>query len=381
MLLTKYNICHYLFDKGYLNKKSLVDGNFTVRMSHSRNNSFTVNKEYDNPFFVKQVSTFDADKIGTLHTEATCYWLANHEPAFNLLKSFLPTYHDYDTKNHILVIGFIADAIDLDNFYHRHDQFPLEIAEQQATLLHAIHQNIFEKIKDSRSAKLFRQGLPSAFFMVGKEHQSWASRQTSAAREMIRLITSDEEYVQLLTDIKAEWEIDGLIHGDIKTSNFMINENCLDSKIFELRILDWEIADLGDSMWDVAALLQGYLVMWVFRKTAGEKGSLSAYGKPVGFELEQMQPSIRHFWNRYVALMEFSPEEARAKLRKATRYCALKLIHSCLESSQYADQLPPQSAMMLQLSLNILKSQEEAIRSLFGFEKQNAFAQNTKTAS
>ena len=78
-----------------------------------------------------------------------------------------------------------------------------------------------------------------------------------------------------------------------------------------------------------------------------------------------MQPSIQYFWKRYSEMMNFTQAEQDAKLLKATRYCALKLIHSCLESSQYSSNLPPQSAMMLQLSLNIIKSQTEAIRTLF----------------
>jgi len=376
MLLTSYNICHYLIDKGYIDKSTIVDGNFTVRMSHSRNNSFVVNKEFDNSFFIKQVSTFEQDKIRTLRNEATCYWLANNEPEFALLKSFLPKYFDYDTKHHILTIGFIPDSIDLDDFYHRHQQFPLALAEKQAELLCSIHQNIFEKIIDSPSEKLFQKGLPMVFFMVGKGNHAWLEDRTPAVKEMMQLITHDGEYVALLESIKDEWEVDSLIHGDIKTTNFMINENCLNSGEFDLRILDWEIADLGDSMWDVAAVLQGYLVMWVFRKTAGEQGHLSSYGKPIGFELEEMQPSIQHFWKRYVELMGFSSEEQEAKLLKATRYCALKLIHSCLESSQYSPKLPPQSAMMLQLSLNILKSQKEAIRSLFDLKVTEVYSES-----
>lgn len=369
MLLTNFNICHYLLDKGLISAASIVNGDFTVRMTTSRNNNFTINQEWDNALFVKQPRTFEEDRIQSLRSEATCYWLANNDPEFETLKGFLPPYFGYDTKNHILTMSFLSGTMDLETFYHTHRQFPIAIAQKQAEVLASFHQNIFEKIKDKESSKLFKQGLPMVFFMVGKgRNQAWLEDRTPRVQQMMRLITDDPEYVALIEKVKDDWAMESLIHGDIKNTNFLVNTDGVETGQYELRLLDWEIADLGDPMWDVAALLQSYLLPWVFAETVDKSPAYRQTGRTVGFDLKLTQPCIRAFWKNYIALMDFSEEEASQKLLKATRFCALKLIHSCLESSQYTEDLPPQSAMMLQLSLNILKSPEAAITTLFELE-------------
>jgi hypothetical protein len=48
------------------------------------------------------------------------------------------------------------------------------------------------------------------------------------------------------------------------------------------------------------------------------------------------------------------------------KFCGLKLIHTCFETTPYTQTLQPQSAKLLQLSLNILKAPESSISSLLG---------------
>ncbi len=375
MLLTPQNIVHYLLYRNYLQIENVVNNEFTVRMSMSRNHNFVVNKEQETAYFVKQPVSFEAEKINSLRTEATVYWLAENEPEYAPLREFLPPFHEYDQKNHILTLGYLHRQLDLEVFYHQNRVFPLAIAQAQAELLHRVHHQIFDAVgNEGKSRKLFRQGLPMVFYIVGPGSDSWMQDKTPRVQQMMQLILRDETFVRLIETVKNEWEMSSLIHGDIKNSNFLINADCLEKDDYQLRLLDWEIADMGDPLWDIAAVLQSYLLPWVFKETVGQQPAYVQSGQKIGFDLVEMQPSVQIFWQHYSHLMGFSAEEEGQKLLKATRFCALKLIHSCLEAAQYSSELPPQSATMLQLSLNILKDPEAAVQGLFNLELSNATA-------
>src|SRR5450432_1421353 len=100
MLLTEQNICYYLLDKGWLPLKQLVDGEFRVDVSDSRNRNFIVNRDFDNAYFIKHIKVREAERLSTMRTEATCYWLASNDEQYAALKPHLPAYHAFDYNNH-----------------------------------------------------------------------------------------------------------------------------------------------------------------------------------------------------------------------------------------------------------------------------------------
>lgn len=367
MTLTGFNLPHYLLDKGFLSYDTFFNQSFTIEMASSRNIGFVVNKGQEGAMFVKQVRAFDAEKTETLRTEATCYWLANNEPEYVNLKKFLPQFIHYDYLNHILIVDFLSDTLDLQQFYYQQQAFPLEIGQQLAELLVSYHKDIFKTIEEGQSKQLFRKAVPGPFLMFG--HQlPYMKPRNQAEEQMQQLIRQQDNFSETIAGIQAEWQPRSLIHGDIKPNNFLINRDSTNGQPYDLRLIDWEIADLGDPAWDVAAIFQSYLLMWVM--SAPDENRPSPVGAPEqsAFELDDMQPTMQHFWETYAQRMGYSEEEATAELLKATRFCAVKLLHTCYESSVHAQQLYSQSAKMLQLSFNILQSPEETIESLFGIK-------------
>jgi thiamine kinase-like enzyme len=361
MLLTGFNIAHYLIDKGFLSYQMIVKNSFSVRLASSRNLGYIVNENY----FVKQVQMFESEKIETLRREASCYWLANNEQEYETLNKFLPKFYDYDTFNHILILEYLKNYINLHEFYYSSKIFPLTVAKQTAEILASYHTNIYKNAQQGKSMSLFRKTIPSPFLTFGKQ-MAFIKPRNKVEEEMQNLIYQHENFTDLIDKVKNEWEAKSLIHGDIKPTNFLINLDCIETNNFQLRLIDWEIADMGDPIWDVAAVMQSYLLMWLygepFEGMTDEEKDLAALR---GFSLEQLQPSIGLFWEVYCQLMEFTSKESKELLIKTTRFCAIKLLHTCYESSIYAPNLSAQTVRMLQLSLNMLNTPEEAIETLF----------------
>ncbi len=365
MLLTGFTLAHYLLDKGYITPDSLLDGTFTAHSMSSRNASYLVNRDAETAtaLFVKQVQVFDAEKVETLRTEATCYWLANNEAAYAQLNTFLPRYRAFDPQNHILVTEAVRGAVSLNSFYLQHRQFPPALGARQAELLSSFHKTIGASVQDGPSFRLFKKQPPTVFVWSAAGFRHYGGQRSEAERQMVQLITQNGEYMQKIAAVREQWQTTSLIHGDIKPDNFLINSDAFATHQYDLRLIDWETADIGDPCWDAAAVFQSYLFYWVFSEPLGNPPTP---GDDFGFSLDAMQPSMRQFWQTYARLMEWTDSDARANLQKTVGYCALKLIHTCYESIAQSPALTPQTARLLQLSLNLLRNPNQAIEAVFG---------------
>ncbi|WP_338871006.1 phosphotransferase [Spirosoma sp. SC4-14] len=366
MLLTGFTIAHYLLDKGYLSPDAILDGMFTAHLASSRNTNYIINRDAGKgALFVKQVQAWDQEKIQTLRTEATCYWLANNELGYEQLREFLPNYIAFDVQNHILITEAISGAISLNDFYLQQRQFPRQLAIRQAELLGSFHKNIAQSIQDTPGFRLFKKQQPVVFMWSASGFPAYSGQQSQAERQMVQLITQNNDYMKRLAAVREQWQATSLTHGDIKPANFLINQDALTTGHYSLRLIDWETADIGDPCWDVAAIFQSYLYYWIYHEPLPGNTDQNPYAS-YGFSLETMQPSMQLFWQTYVRQMDWSAEEAQTNLQKIIGYCALKLIHTCYETIQQAPAMPPHSARLLQLSLNMLRSPDEAIGSVLG---------------
>jgi len=367
VLLSYENIAHYLLEKGLIDLESIVRGEFSVRDQSSRNANFAVNREYRPAYLVKQVRAHDQEKRETLRIEATCYWLANNDEAYQVLRGFLPRYYEYDYLHHILVLELLTEVQSLHDYYYRGaGTFPAIIAQKLAELLASYHKHDLGAFEGQRSFSLFKKRKPWVFTFTEEGLHDWLNNPMlgNAEKQSVKLILEHPEFMKHLRQLGEEWEAKSLIHGDIKFPNFLINSDFESDSQPDIRLIDWELADIGDPLWDVAAIFQNYLSLWL----NAEIGQRYHPAETMSVSLESLQPSMRAFWTRYVELACWSPSEARQKLEKSLRYTALKLVHTCFESVQGVNDMSLYGAKTLQLSLNLLNQPDVAIGDLLGIQ-------------
>lgn len=352
-LINGFNLVHYLLGKALINYDDLFDHGISIMPIQSRNFSYKVTIPNTTALFVKQVDFPDSDKIETIRMEATCYWLAHNERNYEILKNLFPTYIQFDQYNHILISELFVDALDLASYFRQKDRFELDIAGQLGTMLASYHQGMFEKIKDQPVERLFKKSIPGPFRLFG-EQLSIMKPRTEVERQMKELILSQDGFKEKVHKVKEKWMIQSLIHGDIKFQNFLIQTN--DQKK-EIKLIDWEIADLGDPLWDCAAIIQSYILPWIIHY--GGKHVPDLYK-----EVEMVLPSIHRFWQTYTTLPSMKIES----LIKLIEFTAIKLLHTCYETNVYAKSMNQAGAQMLQLSLNMLTEPEQMIQEFFEFK-------------
>jgi thiamine kinase-like enzyme len=362
MILTLQNIAFYLLDKGLLKPEILIEGEWTVRNMSARNLNFATNLEYQHHrHLIKQVRAMDAEKTETLRIEATVYWLANNDPMYSTLKKNLPNYYHFDIMSHTLITELLPDVEDLHAYFSKTRHISTEIAQSIANILASYHGGLKDNLKNSSSFNLFKQHKPWFFSWV---KQTWQQETVQGAeKQMLSLIINNKEFVTLIKEVETLWSADALIHGDIKLNNFLINTNYANGQNLDLRLVDWELADIGDPMWDVAAVFNTLLAQWVLEQPPQYSVPQKAFS-PI--QLSEIQPLIHIFWETYTQKMQLIGETKNEAIKKAVKLLAIKLIHTCFEAIQQHENMPANSARLLQMSLNILRNPEKAITDLLG---------------
>ena len=154
-----------------------------------------------------------------------------------------------------------------------------------------------------------------------------------------------------------------MIHGDMKFDNCLIvarPDGADDLKVgFDLKVVDWELADIGEDTWDAGAVLQSYVTTCVL----STQGAMTV-------DLEPVKPAMRAFWDEYVKSLPIHESQADARLERCVAYAGARMLQTALETLHFAPQMSAHVALVLQISLNILRNPRAAVREIVGIESR-----------
>jgi thiamine kinase-like enzyme len=269
----------------------------------------------------------------------------------------------YDPVRHILVLELLPGGETLREYLQRRRAFPVETAQQLGNLLGRFHR-AREHTAAELHASMFPRALPWILYMAEQQPENFPAL-SAGNSELLSIVKRYAEFGPALNALKAEWRHDGLIHGDLKWDNCILHSGGESDGQTQWKLIDWEMADIGDTSWDAGTLLQSFLVHWILT-LPGIEGGAVASPQFADLALEQMQPAVHAFWKTYVQAMEFDPATAQSQLRRCVRYGGARMIQSAFECLYYAPKVTPSAICLLQASLNVLTKPEEAREVLFG---------------
>ena len=367
MILTPANLVHYLMARGLVTPESVVDGDFQVVDMSRRNHNLQVMRKHSPGLFVKQVQEWDATSAETLRREATCYWLAGSDPDFAALAAMMPRYHLYDATRQVLVLELLADAESLGEHHRRVGRFPLEIAERLGTLLGTYHRDVGGRRRELPEDGVFPRAVPWVL-SVHFHNPSHFGPVSAGVQQLLGIVGRYPEFHRALDELRGEWRVDALVHGDMKWENCVVPRTDDPAEAAAgLKIVDWELADIGDGCWDVGAIFQAYLTYWILSmRIPAEQVRPERLQQLADFPLEQMQPAIAAFWEAYARTRGASGAEAETLLLRAMRYGAARMIQTAWEYLTYSPQLTANALCMLQVSINVLTRPHDAVEHLLG---------------
>lgn len=365
MVITPQNVIHYLIGKGIESPEVIVDGDFISVDTSRRCRNVKVIRKEGLGYFFKQAKQPEPQLINSLQREATCYWLAEHEPSFAALKPLLPKYVYYDPAQVVLLVGLLPESENLTEYHYRTQSFPLPLAEQLGRALGSYHKGISEQFLQHPRAAIFPKELPW-ILSFHQQQRNLMIGLSQGNHQLHELINRYPELPQKLSELQAGWAINGLVHGDMKWDNVVVYASEENPEGEALKVIDWELADLGDTAWDTGAIFQSYLSFWVVNMQIGSGAIGPQVVIETPFALEKMQPAINGFWAAYADTMQLQGEAREQMLERCMKYAAVRMIQTTYEHLANATQMAPHTINLMQLSMNILNQPKDAIRQLLG---------------
>jgi Phosphotransferase enzyme family len=357
MHLTAANLAHFLMGRGLLSADAIVASDVLVLDSSRRNRNFKAIQSRGPSLFVKQMREMQADAMLTLRREAACYQFARNDPALSRL---MPRLIRYDANWHVLIIELLPNAESLSDYHARHKAFPPEIGRMLGEGLGIYHAHADVLLKSKELKALFARQVPVILRLERGGHAA-LGHFGRIGPALSALIQQHQEFQTLLDALGAEWRFDSLIHGDMRWDNVLVfpAQGGLD-----FRVVDWEMADFGDAAWDVGAVLQSFLAVWIQSMPIASGLPPEAYISMATQPLETMRPVLGTFWEAYARTRGFGEDQRKHELERCMRFGAARLVWAAVEQRLYAPQLDPAAAALLQVSLNVLKDPARAVKDL-----------------
>jgi tRNA A-37 threonylcarbamoyl transferase component Bud32 len=359
--LNKNDLVHYLLERGLLDRRAVVDGDVMVVEGARRHHNYSVIRRQGTGLFIKQMQPDQAFSAQTLQKEAACYVMMESDPALAEIHALMPRFRAYDPDRHLLVVELIDGGENLSELHRRVNGFPEDVARRVGELLARYHEASRRELLPRANAAIF-QGLPPWILSFHLTPRGSMQSLSAANGQFMTILQRYPDFGQALDRVRAGWRRDALIHGDMKFDNVVVRGAQTDEPT--MHVVDWELADVGDSAWDVASILQAYLTWWIasLQRVPGNETSDEAQ-----YPLEAIQPAIRAFWDAYVSARRLGSRDAGAELERAVRYAGARMLQTVYESMALAPSLTQHAVWQMQACVNILKEPRAAATDLLGF--------------
>jgi hypothetical protein len=340
-MLTRRDALQHLLRLGLLSPAELVTQDIRGSEYIGRNHLVRIERTGAPSYIVKQPRDANTPDAVTMWTEAAIFWLSVHDPDFAVLAPWLPKYYHYDEPNKLLTIELVAASDSLLAKQMSGVALEPRLLRDVGRGFGALHGQASKVLREERVRHLFRSGI--AWVLTLGQPQSPYQPGTAGAQSILAAVLQRHDAVAALSQARADWRDAHIVHGDAKAANVLILDNGA------VRIIDWEIAALGDGLWDVAGMVHSLL-------TPNPGGA----PEPLANAQLRAHAQIDALWSGYVeacAPPTHLPDPRLALLRLA----GARIIQTCLESTQFTNQIYPHVPAMLQMGLELL-TQPQASR-------------------
>jgi len=364
-VLTLEDATPYLLEHGLITPSTVIEGNLSVSSVVRRNRNLFVTRVDGPGYLLKQPD--GEDSVNSLQREAAFCAFCHAEPATESLRRWVPVLRHVDSARHVLGLELFPGARPLWTHYSGFapGHFPAGVPAGLGEAMGTVHR-LFrapELREDPRLAWMTR-GVPW-ILRVHRPVPEMLATLSLANYRVLGLVQAQPGLSRQLDALRLEWREDTVIHGDIKSDNVLVVPPVDADGEAQVRLVDWELAQVGDPAWDVAGTLQDFVMFWLL-SVPGDAMSADEMTTRAGYPLRALHPGLRAFWRAYRAASGLSRADADALLRRAVRYSGARLIQSAFEMGQAAHVLPRPSVLLLQISANLLAQPELGQVQLYG---------------
>lgn len=364
-MLNRQQITPYLQQHEFLSNRVLVEGGVRVSDASQRNTNFRVECAGGPSYLVKQ--GVGNDRIATVGHEAAVYDALEAGASSRRLGRYLPRFFGYEPLESALVLELFPGAETLAERQVRTGRFSLGLARQLGGALAALHSITVEDNPELFGVlgRSMYGGSPHWTLSVHRPFLRELGMASNANIQTLRIIQRFPDFAVALDALRREWVgavKHSPIHCDIKWSNVLVTSAPSPS----VRLVDWELARLGDPCWDVGSFFGEYLTFWLLSIPVTGQDPPDRFLNLARYPLDKMRPAIRAFWLEYAAKSGTPADQLDVLLLRSVRYAGARLLQTAYEQGQVSALLTSNIIVLLQLALNILQRPADAALQLLG---------------
>jgi aminoglycoside phosphotransferase (APT) family kinase protein len=163
---------------------------------------------------------------------------------------------------------------------------------------------------------------------------------------------------------RAQWRRNFLMHGDISWENVIVSSTPTSAS--DLLIVDWEMADIGDSGWDIGVVLRSFLSAWILagQRSRRYQEEVTAGPAPPPFDL--MRALTLAFWIGYERARGFDAATSRFELERGMRFAALQLAFVALEIGRLRLKFHSSAIEAVDIAFRLFQDPQPPVRNLLG---------------
>ena len=270
---------------------------------------------------------------------------------------FLPEIIYFDDENSILIVKYLAEYGDLNQYYSIEHKFPIEVARSIGQLLATIHSQTFQQPQYQRFFE--RTDVEQQFATRTNQNRLDSSHSVIDLIDRLTRVTpqifqvTPPECLQFfrlyqrfpalstaIIDLGNSITPSCLVHHDLKIDNILkvdnisIDLNWTQSGSTAIKLIDWERANWGDPAFDLGCLIGSYLEIWLDGLAIGDSLSINESLQLATTPLELLQPSLFGLVQAYLAEFPAITIARPDYLDRAIQFAGLALIQQ-IEGSIY----------------------------------------------
>jgi hypothetical protein len=313
------NVAAYLIERGLLPSEYLGSKVIVEDVSR-RNKNFRVLAPHLG-FMIKQARV--AQDIPRLQREASCYEMARSDEE---LCRLMPPLLTYDAEANILVTKLASNAESLADRNKRGGDISPRFGEKLGEALGRHHARAVSAFESRKVMPPFPRHVPFVLNVATLALEGRRYLGPLAAR-LNELIRRKPDLRRALDTFRAQWRRDCLMHGDVSWENVVVSS--AHEPIADLLIVDWEMADIGDSGWDVGVVLRSFLAAWILARQATWNKAEVTLG-PAPPSIPTTRALALAFWTSYARARGFDSTNSRFELERGMQFAALQMVFVAL---------------------------------------------------
>lgn len=333
MILSKSNILQYLAQKNLIDWQTTIE--HIIVHNESKNFGFQLRTNNKN-FFLKQSKTNQVSEIINFKRECLFYSLILKNSDFYIIHPHLPLFFGYDPIHYISVFGLIENTKNI-NEYIKNDILSLQLSENLG--------RIFKKINTCGIFKTdeINYNKTLTFFHIQNDiYKAEFASNYAFTKKLIDNIFNNNVLFGGISKANNLWNVNGIVHGDIKFENFLIQINTE-----ELYIIDWESVSFGDTTWDFACMLRSIIMDSILK----ENIVLIALN-PIHSN-EKLKRRIKAF------LKGYDPDFNKVQCEKILLFLAVSILEKIVELAQSGSKLEIKNSQFMSISESLIMNQAD----------------------